>query len=170
MLSLAPIPHKGNVTGMHNSIHWKAGGWTWSARRKCEDWAMSKNILCWGPLLPWSCGKVCRPLDSFHQMKEKGRPSNSSRTEICSICTQTAPNFNKREQSTATHTTHMNFMNRAEGKLSKHATCCEIYRKCVVGKMRMSDILLISFCGKSVKGVHIYKTLPSCTFDTYAFL
>lgn len=166
MLSLAPIPHEGNVTGMHNSIHWKTGSWTWSARRKCEDCATSKSILCWGPLFPLSCRHVCRPLDSFHQRKEKERPSNSSRTEICRICTQTAPNFNEREQSTATHTTHISFMNIAEGKLSKRAMCREIYKKSVVGKMRMSDILLICFCGRSVNKAHIYKTLPSHTFDT----
>lgn len=61
-------------------------------------------------------------------------------------------------------------MNKAEGQLSKRAMCREIYMKCVVGKMRMSDILLICFCGRSVKGAHIYKTLPSRAFDMYAYL
>lgn len=64
----------------------------------------------------------------------------------------------------------MSFMNKADGKLSKREMCREIYMKCVVGKMRMSGILLICFCGRSVKGAHIYKTLPSRTFDMYASL
>lgn len=34
----------------------------------------------------------------------------------------------------------------------------------------MSDIPLVYFCGRSIKGAHIYENLPSCTFDTYALL